>query len=177
MLPQSSVLHRSAWKVIICSVLALPSLTSQCPAVARWAVAPASPSRESSWVAKQGLWACTAAFLVAVQAAGHVSCSSSLESDCVNCCMLLAALGLAESLQEMKGKLQVSLTRAAWGQEAADTWPHWISNVVPFKGTSCILIFYKYALLSPPGPVTQYVINEILLSEWMIAWKRCTSVC
>ncbi|XP_043735275.1 dolichyl-diphosphooligosaccharide--protein glycosyltransferase subunit 2-like [Cervus elaphus] len=41
--------------------------------------------QESSWVAQRGLWACTAAFLVAVQAAGHVSCSSSLKSDCGRC--------------------------------------------------------------------------------------------
>lgn len=72
-------------------------------------------------MARQSLWARTAAFHVIVQAAGHVSGSSSLESDCVNCCMLLAALGLAKSLQEMKGKLQESLTKAALEQEATDT--------------------------------------------------------
>lgn len=118
--PESPILHHSVVKVVVC-LQALPSLTSRRPVVGRWAVAPASPSGESSWVARRGLWACTAAFHVLVQAAGHVSCSSSLESDCVNCRMLLAALGLAESLQEMKGKLQVSLTRAVLGQEATDT--------------------------------------------------------
>ncbi|OWK04331.1 hypothetical protein Celaphus_00016230 [Cervus elaphus hippelaphus] len=34
-------------------------------------------SDESSWVAQRGLWACTAAFLVAVQAAGHGRCFDS----------------------------------------------------------------------------------------------------
>lgn len=134
------------------------------------------PGRAPGWPSK----ACGLAQLPSVspsKAAGHVSCSSSLESDCVNCRMLLAAWGLAESLQEMKGKLQVSLTRAALGQEATDTWPHWISNTVPFKGTCCVLIFYKCTVLPATVLVAQYMLNEIWLSEWMTTGRRCNSVC
>lgn len=40
---QSPVLNSSVLKAKICRLRALPSLTSQCPAVARWAVAPAFP--------------------------------------------------------------------------------------------------------------------------------------
>ena len=40
-------------KVMVCRVLALPGVTSQCPAVARWAETPVSPSRRApGWPSK-----------------------------------------------------------------------------------------------------------------------------
>lgn len=41
--PPKPLLHYSAVKALVCRLQALSSLTSQCPIVARWAVAPASP--------------------------------------------------------------------------------------------------------------------------------------
>lgn len=101
---------------MVCRLQALPSLTSQCPAVARWAVAPTSPSGESSWVAKQGLWARTAAFPVAGQASGHVSCSSSLQWDCVNGCMLApGSFGISWVPSGNEGKTPSELDKSCSG--------------------------------------------------------------
>lgn len=41
--PKSPILHCSVVKVVVCGHQALLSLTSRCPVVGRWAVAPASP--------------------------------------------------------------------------------------------------------------------------------------
>lgn len=70
---------------------------------------------------KRGLWAYTAAFHIAFQAARHVSRSSRQESHCAHCFIFLAALTLAGCLQEMRETLQVSLTSAVPGEEATDT--------------------------------------------------------
>lgn len=38
----------------------------------------------------------------------------------------------------------------------------------PFKGPCWVLIFYKCTLLPTTGLVTLYVLNEMLLSEWIV---------
>lgn len=146
--PKCPVSCSSALRVMICRLQTFLSLTSQCPAVARWAVALASPLQGvllGGQARPVGLHSC----LVCRRPSSWAR--ELLQQAGVRLCKPLYApgsFGTGWVPSGNEGRAPSKLDKGCSGGRKQQTlelieFP----TLVPFKGTCCVLIFYKCTLV------------------------------